>query len=351
MEPLISVVVPVGPGHAQYVGAALASVAAQTLPAALVETIVINDTAGQYGGAGAARNAGLAQATAPLITWLDADDYLVEGALSSLLIGYAHYNDAYVYGDWWDAWRDGRITYRQAHQYSQVGTLKGGLHLVTTLMATADARSAGGWGDWHGWEDWEFWSRCAVRGLCGVRVAYPVVVYRHALGFRREGSAKAKADLHAAHAAQFGGYLSGEEPFMACGCGNKAAKTAARRAVYALGLGNGEEFDMADGTVRMEFIGPSRGPVTWRSQKTKETYRGANNATNKYINARSEDVEWLESLGVWRRVPRMPSVAPQPPQPPVPVEWAKAEPAEVAEPTAAPEKVSVRKHKRTPVEA
>jgi Glycosyl transferase family 2 len=323
--PLISVVIPVGPRHAPHLPTARASVAWQTLPAAWIETIVVNDTGAPLAGAttavasggraGLTRNAGLAAATAPLITFLDADDYLPPTALEALLRGYAHGDDGYTYGDWWADRGDGPPAYVTARHSEQRLQLRGaGVHVITALMATADARRVGGFCDWLGWEDWEFWSKCAVNGLCGRRVAHPIVVYRLTHGDRREKSPTRRDELRAAHQALYGRYLTGEEPLMACCGGDTTTKAQARRAVAHLGP-VAQEVTLAGEKVRMEFVGAARGPVTWRSPMTRQSYRGANNAVDRFIDALPEDVAWLESLMVWRRVPRMPRVAP--PAPPV----------------------------------
>lgn len=331
MAPLISIVIPVGPGHEQYVPQALASIAYQTLPAEWLEPIVIDDTAGQHGGAGAARNAGIAQASAPLITFLDADDYLTPTGLEALLRGYAHHDEAYAYGDWWDAWTPERVKYRVATYYDQRSHLIGGQHTVTALMATEDVRSIGGFENLSGWEDWDFWCKMAVNGLCGTRVPHPIIVYRIDKGFRREASSQQREPLKAAHLAKYGRYISGEAPIMGCGCGNSNAKATARNAVARLGGASAMETN-SGARVRMQFIGQARGGVTFRSQKTGERYRGGNNDNDRFINAHPDDVEWLKSFGSWREVPRLPSNPGVPPPPPA---VAPLQPEVVAEDTVA----------------
>jgi glycosyltransferase involved in cell wall biosynthesis len=110
-EPLVSVIIPVGPGHAKHLNKALDSLLAQTFKS--WEVIVIDDTLpivgqmtteivksypfvrveathGERGGlgAGVARNLGIAKAKAPLLFFLDADDWLMPTALEKMVRAY-----------------------------------------------------------------------------------------------------------------------------------------------------------------------------------------------------------------------------------------------------------------------
>lgn len=313
-SPLISVVIPVGPGHEQYLDTAIASIQTQTIPRDWIETIVVQDPDGQ--GAGWARNEGLARATAPLISWLDADDYYVPTALDALLRGYAHYPDAYVYGDWWDAWDDTRIEYRLSASFDRMAHFRGGIHVVSTLAATEDIRSIGGFLNLKGWEDWDFWCRMTIAGLCGVRISAPIIVYRITHGFRRNKSYEMQGELKAAHLAKYIRYLNGEEPLMACCTGAAAAKAAAQRAIALLGI-QGMEFAMTTNTdIRLEYVGQNRGPKSFTALPSRTKYDGARNGTNQFVNAAPEDAGWLINTGLWRQVPRMPDGGSAPP--PVP---------------------------------
>lgn len=314
VQPLISVVIPVGPNHDQHLPTAIASVEYQTLPAELVELVVVRDSEGR--GAGWARNQGIERARAPLISFLDADDYYTDTALEAMLRGYAHYNDAYIYGDWWDAWDDQRVEYRLTANYSQQAHLKGGLHVITTLMATEDIRSIGGFENLKGWEDWDFWCKMAVAGLCGQRIPHPIIVYRIDQGYRRNASYLMQDELKAAHILKYDKYILGQEKMMACCTGNKAAKQAARLTVFQLG---GPPMDQipTDGDVRIEYLGENRGPRSFKNPKTGTAREGGRNGTNQYTNVPADEVRWWLGTNMWRLVPRMPDYSGTPPPPPV----------------------------------
>jgi len=117
-RPDVSVVIPVGPGHEKYVIDALDSLEGQTFRN--WEAVVVWDMAapevvnqittaypyvkqvpfsGKSKGAGYARNRGAEIATAPLLFWLDADDYLMPKCLAKHLMAW---NDtqAIAYSDY-----------------------------------------------------------------------------------------------------------------------------------------------------------------------------------------------------------------------------------------------------------
>ncbi|MDR0274716.1 MAG: glycosyltransferase family 2 protein [Burkholderiaceae bacterium] len=127
--PAVAVVIPFYNGSA-FIERALRSVAAQSMPAA--EVVVVNDGSPpeereflqrlqpQYGftlidqengGQGAARNAGVAAASAPYICFLDQDDFYLEHHIR-ILVNAIPPDDprlGYVYGELWEADVEGRI--------------------------------------------------------------------------------------------------------------------------------------------------------------------------------------------------------------------------------------------------
>ena len=101
-EPVVSVIIPVGPGHENYLIDALDSLEAQTFRQ--WEAIVVNDSDeeiddklkeaypyvrwywnGENLGAGSARNIGAEKARGPFLLFLDADDYLESSCLELML--------------------------------------------------------------------------------------------------------------------------------------------------------------------------------------------------------------------------------------------------------------------------
>jgi hypothetical protein len=174
-EPLISVIIPVGPGHAKYLTDALDSVQAQTLPD--WECIVVNDTGAaldltahpwarqihEYSGsagAGAARNLGLRRARAPLTVFLDADDILIPNALEEMVQAYIDSDGKYIYGDWVhledESRLDGSAVLHYTPEYDAELWLQGAQHAVTCLLPTDDLRRLGGFDEQlPAWEDWD----------------------------------------------------------------------------------------------------------------------------------------------------------------------------------------------------
>lgn len=205
-SPEISVIIPVGPGHANYLSNALESLVGQDFRD--WEVIVIDDTVAHdlvideeilkpYPfvrlvvppgniGAGAARNEGLKISRSPLVLFLDADDYLMPGSLEYMLHKFNHSDGEYIYTDYI---RDGvNIKLRE---YDPELMLDGLIHAVTVLMKRSDALDVGGFDeDLFGWEDWDFFLKCAVNGIRGVRLQEHLLVYRTDSGKRRESSVK-----------------------------------------------------------------------------------------------------------------------------------------------------------------
>lgn len=347
-DPIVSVVIPVGPGHARYLPAALDSLLGQTLRA--WEVVVVNDGAeplddalrpypfarlsmtGRVGsGPAAARNLGLTHARAPLVLFLDADDYLLPTALAELLAAYVASDGRYVYSDWY-ALRGGELVPHETPAYTQAGWMETGQHAITALIETAHARAVGGFdAAMGGWEDWDFFVKLAIAGVCGQRVARPLLVYRQETGTVRERSLAQKDTLLATLRARYAGYATGDMPMSTC-CGGGA--DALLRAKRALALANGDALaaptpELAPvgaiqepAVVRMEFIGTARGAVGYLGRPSGQTYHGGNNPFDKYADVDPRDVAHLESLGVWRVVPgqqlRPAPVAAAPATPPTP---------------------------------
>lgn len=231
-QPIVSVVIPVGPGHDQQVINALDSLEAQSFRQ--WEVILAWDTdpekaewiktaypfvrfvdAGQQ-GAGAARNRGAEIARAPLLFFLDADDWLYPSALSELLKAYsdsegnvAVYSDcvglAYIDNpDQLAPDAQKRIVERRADGWTVIyqpmldydcETVKEQPDLkrpyVWNLISTLFPR------EWHdeiggfdesmaSWEDWDYWLRMAWAGKCFIRVPKDLLVYQFYSGQRRE---------------------------------------------------------------------------------------------------------------------------------------------------------------------
>lgn len=231
-EPKISIVIPVGPGHEERVLDALDSIEAQTyrdweviivwdtgkpVPQSIKDTYphaTIVETSGSI-GAGAARNAGVEAAIAPLLLFLDADDYLAPQALYRMATAYVNSGNA-IYTDYVgmafidnvdnlaadlreriydrdpnDGWTV--IGYRasdydceraQAQPEPQKPYL---WNLITTLFPRSWHDELGGFDEtMKTWEDVDYWWRAAKLGKCFERLPEELIVYRFYTGKRRE---------------------------------------------------------------------------------------------------------------------------------------------------------------------
>lgn len=341
-HPIVSVIIPVGPGHEQALIDALDSVQAQTMP--FWECIVVNDTgmplnvtgspwarvidAGGL-GAGAARNKGLRDARSPLTLFLDADDVIVPRTLELLLRGFVESGGKYAYSDWLtldDEQRiDGAMNVHTVEEYDQRKMLHGLRHAVTALVPTDWLRSIGGFDEQlKCFEDWDIFCKLAIVGACGVRVAHPMLIYRRDTGKRTRTALKPQqTDDPNVHAYtplgeqtaaylydRYAAYRTGEEPIMPCGtCGGQQSTVIdAQQALdQMLGMATGGVLSMpqptAAGTVRMEFIGGSWGEQTYVGKGSGRVYRAGRDPHVRFHDVDPRDVEHLTAMELFRVVP------------------------------------------------
>jgi glycosyltransferase involved in cell wall biosynthesis len=330
--PVVSVIIPVGPGHAQYLPGALDSLLGQSVRD--WEVIVVNDSGGELPedvtrvypfirqhvtggglGAGAARNIGLDMARAPLCLFLDADDYLDPQALEKMLALYGESEGRYIYSDWisFTGWAEAAKTIdgkaQQTAEYDPrrwlervvSGGAGGAMNAVTVLMATAQARRLRFDEALPGWEDADFFARCAVAGVHGRRLPEPLLYYRTYSGGRREAAKAEREQLTKLFAGRYGPYWKGEQDMAGC-CGGSAgsALMAAKRMVSGGPLPDDEPIPSGVTEVRMRFTGDMVGASTYIVNG--RAYRGGNNDSHRFVNARPGDVVQLERMGCWKRV-------------------------------------------------
>ncbi len=159
----VTVIVPIGPGHADIARRAIRSVEDQTVACDL---LAVYDP--ERRGAGWARNQGLAQAKTPYVIFLDADDYLEPTFAERTLT--ARRPLRYVYGDWYE---DGVLKIAPDRPWCG-----GTWHVITALIPTEWAREVGGFDEsLPGAEDTDFYLKLATRRLCGQRIAEPLFHY------------------------------------------------------------------------------------------------------------------------------------------------------------------------------
>jgi hypothetical protein len=313
-RPLVSVIIPVGPGHAQYLPTALHSLLAQTLWN--FEVIVVNDSGeqlplapypfvrvsdtGPKAGAGAARNTGLALARAPLAFFLDADDYIMPTTLEAMARRYAQGDAGYVYSGWQFIREGAKPEKLIAGEWTPDAWASydsRGLHGVSVLMSTDDALKLGGFDQsMAGFEDWEFFVRCAIAGLCGKVVPEALLAYRVTTGQRRENAMKDRETVVEYLRAQHGDYIEGRKPMSACCGGNITASEAAAKALTEIDKSIDKSLAPlagSDGLIEMEYIGRYEAPVTYFGK-----YAGCKACEPARVDA--GDVARMEATGAWR---------------------------------------------------
>lgn len=239
-EGLISVVIPVGPGHDQYLIDALDSLESQTFRSWEAVVVWDNDapfdhikTSYPYAkivlppkrnvGAGVARNLGAKVAKFPLLLFLDADDVLYEpNALMKMLTVWNENKGSIIYPDYagkfysdknsiqnhtgqvinFDDKTGVAISRNVAKDYKCELAQKQPNRemyiwcLVTALVPKAYHEEIGGFDEkMESWEDWDYFIRLAKAGKCFVRVPEMLVLYRFYSGTRREDGIRLHKDL------------------------------------------------------------------------------------------------------------------------------------------------------------
>lgn len=328
-NPLVSVIIPVGPNHQRYLMDAVDSLLAQSVP--FWECIVINDTGAplphQRGnklsyapwvklietegerGAGVARNLGAKNASAPLLLFLDCDDWLLSGGIDSFLGGYqAQGGEKYIYSNYIAVDPNGRITHEKMKEYNQAEWKA--QHGVTILIDKADFLAVGGFDEeLGGWEDWDLPLKLAVNGICGHHIPDETFVYKKFSGYRRTWAVKRQSELLAKFRAKFGPYYEGDRPVAKKKCcgGSQAAQNILHVKSMYQQIPERTTETTASNSVRLEFVGSERGSITFErigGVRLSKKYRGANTHSLRYINAAPQDAALLVSSGKWARVAR-----------------------------------------------
>jgi glycosyltransferase involved in cell wall biosynthesis len=332
LTPLVSVIIPVGPGHEALVEDAIQSIIGQNVRE--WEIVLINDTGsveylenlmflfpflkvfctGGKKGAGFARNLGIEHARGKFVLFLDADDYLRSDAMDQMLQGHVQTGN-YIYSDFY-LLDDGAAVVKHSYPYDRDAFLRDQvMHSVTALVPTQWARDVGGFDpSLIGWEEYDFYMKLAIKGYCGSVVRQPLFYYRMNSGTRRLISQKNEKKLNAAFRERF----EGVEMASCCGNGGNAILDAKR----ALGLIPRETVTTAElpNEVRLEYTGAFMGAVGYTVNG--RTYYGAKDDIHRYINAPREDVDKLVATRQWRVImpPSMSGQiqAPEPMQQPAP---------------------------------
>lgn len=313
--PLVSIITPCGPRHAEHVRVAAASVRAQSL-APLCEHIIAADggaevaplpgvttlaSDGERHGPAWARNRALEHARGAFILPLDADDYLLPNSVAHLLRHYATGQYGYIYGDAYTLERDGRYVLRAAPDYVQDHMRRHNIHVVTALIPTQAARRVGGYDEGvDAWEDWAFHLRLAIAGICGKRLPIPIFTYRVYEGDRMQrfyGGAREHMDRVLERYQNKEGYI----PMASCCGGDATLAQLASNAVQSAPLAAAAPMD--GGRVRVEYLGEERGSITWHFGPGDEIKLG-NNPTHRYADVTKDQAAWLAERVSIRVVPQ-----------------------------------------------
>jgi glycosyltransferase involved in cell wall biosynthesis len=209
-RPLVSIVVPCAEHHRYLLPEALDSIETQTFRS--WECIVVNDAdtplslpaypwayvvdAPKTRNAGKARNLGIAEAKAPYIAFLDADDVFSPRFLEHTLRHFAK-TGRYVYTDWVSVNKEGKAESHTCPDYDPNLIFRQvSLHSVNILIPKVDLVAVSGFAeDMPAWEDVDLMMKLAVAGICGSRLPERLVVYRYLTGSLREHGETIKGDL------------------------------------------------------------------------------------------------------------------------------------------------------------
>ena len=170
----VTVVIPTVTGRARLLGAAVASVAAQTCPPEA--THVTHDVRRE--GPAAARNRGVQAASTTWVAFLDDDDVMLPGHLQTLLEhaddGDVIYTRGEIVGrDGWDPQRFPFPYYRMRRVNSLPVTVLARRQLVLDVGGFPDHQVAP-----NGYEDWGLWLRLMDAGATFVGVDVVTWQYR-----------------------------------------------------------------------------------------------------------------------------------------------------------------------------
>lgn len=276
-EPVkITVVIPVGPGHEELVVDAVDSLVAQTFTQ--WDCIVVNDSGKPLpwihpfakvietpGGLGPAmsRNLGVQACTTKLWLPLDADDFLQPESLEALYKAWSP--GYYVYSDW-VVHETGVV--HTTPEYNCKDLVRLLPHAVTALYEKTAWESVGGFDtSLKAWEDWDFILALASKGVCGIRVALPLLHYRMHAGSRREALYADRDELKKEISTKWHKYIVEGHDLMACGgCGKK--RTVVSAPMNTTTTSGAPSVDV----VKLVFKGTG-GTRTYKGKETGRVYR------------------------------------------------------------------------------
>lgn len=314
LDPIvISVIIPVGPGHERIVMDAIDSVDAQTFKN--WECVVVNDTGASMPnlpvwvklvesegktGPAHARNLGIKASKGRLFLPLDADDYLEPNALEVMFDAYTESQDI-IYSDFFQTSLDGKeISVHECDDYdpelitggkrvvkSQVR--EGMIHSVTALTPKAWWQEVGGYDEkLPAWEDWDFQLALADKGHCSRRIAAPLFMYRKHTGFRRDENYDFFEKSKEGILSKWGELWEGGKKLMAC-------SVCRQRNSVAIATGNAWSQLPArapapqDGAVLVKYTGNKAGAMAFKGS-SGTTYWFGKGDPPKYVLEKDVDL-------------------------------------------------------------
>ena len=335
--PTVSIVIPCGGSHHQYVGVAVASCLWQTYPN--IEVIVVDDgpvAIGDYAdprvkviksrnhGATTALNRpacarndgiGIAIATGSFVIFLDADDYLLPKGIEVLMRGHATHDKSYTFSSHYAG-----IRHQRPPDYDQKLYAKFNIHPITCLIPLDAVRAVGGFDERApGWEDWTLYLRLAIAGYCGAYYRGPIFVYQVQHSIVHHADVAGGQELMDRVIAPY----QNEKGEVAMACCGSSPKTAFKTAIATLG-----GVPTMDGMQTLEYIGDQQGSFILQHPVSKRTYKAGRNASVRYISVPAEDVAYFLAFGTFR------VVMPETPYTPPPAPAELAEVVEAVEPVA-----------------
>lgn len=202
--PLISVVIPVGPGHDSLIQTCVDSIISQTFED--WEVVIVNDTGTAWGdshylygmpfativdsdenhGVAYARNRGIEAARGKYIVFVDVDDIAQPRMLEVLYLTHQQAG-GWIYGDWYYVSKDGQLVHEVAQDWSPEGLVDKALGPISGLFERDDLLLIEGFDEEApGWEDWDLCLNLLQHEIGGTRVEYPLIMYNMQHGWRRE---------------------------------------------------------------------------------------------------------------------------------------------------------------------
>jgi len=265
-KPVISVIIPVGKGHENILYRALDSVEYQTLRE--WETIVVNDTGAPLPligyewvkvldcdgrNAAMARNMGIRQARAPLVSFLDADDYFLPTFLEKMVREYKRSQGRYIYCDWISVNKEGVEEPHITPEFDAQQMFKSkSMHSINVVMRRKDALAYPFDEQMDTWEDSDLFMNLVAHGICGKRLNEALIVYDYNTGFLREKGETKKQKLIDLLYNKYSDYIEGRTM---CSCNQTSGKSgtlSAQEMAESLSMQNGD-------SVLVEYNGAQAG--------------------------------------------------------------------------------------------